>query len=130
MELATLSAAAITTLIVTKALEKSGELLGENGMKQVSKFMQLLREKFLPTADKLAVIEQLPPSPDKQNLALQVSQDVAAAASKDTDVAKAVEDIAKAFRQAEANKTTVYQNVIQKDNQKAVNVGHVDTFNM
>lgn len=50
MDPATLSAAAIATLVITKAFEKTGEVLGEKALSQGGKLVRLLKERF-PKAD-------------------------------------------------------------------------------
>jgi len=60
MEPVTLTAAAIATLVITKALEKSGEILGEKTLEAGNKLILLLKHKAPETA---AAIERAQTQP-------------------------------------------------------------------
>ena len=91
MELATLSAAAIATLIITKAFEKAGEELGEKAVSQGEKLLQLLRDKFPHTA--VAIEQAELPALDLGEVYLDetVAQEIEKAASSDNEVKEAVQ---------------------------------------
>lgn len=50
MEPVTLIAAAIATLVITKAFEKTGEILGEKALEQGGNLLSLLKRKAPTTA--------------------------------------------------------------------------------
>ncbi|MFB8788237.1 MAG: hypothetical protein U7123_05165 [Potamolinea sp.] len=60
MEPISLTAGAIATLVVTKAFEKSGEVLGEKALEQSGKLVKLIKEKFPKTSEKLALVPENP----------------------------------------------------------------------
>ncbi|MFP5272144.1 hypothetical protein [Coleofasciculus sp.] len=93
MEPLTLSAAAIATLVITKAFEKTGEVLGEKALAQGGKLVTLLKARF-PNADAaLARVEEQPEDWGEAVLELE------AAAQQDQEVAQAVQDVATAAQE-------------------------------
>ncbi len=55
-----LSASAIATLVLTKALEKTGETLGEKVMEKGGKLMKLLKHKSPNTEKAIALVPEAP----------------------------------------------------------------------
>jgi hypothetical protein len=94
MEPVTLTAAAIATLVITKAFEKTGEILGEKVLEQSGKLLSLLKRKEPSTA---AAIEQAQAQPLDYGDAYLVGQ-VEDAAKKDPEIAQAVEAVADAVK--------------------------------
>lgn len=93
MDPATLSAAAIATLIITKAFEKTGEVLGEKALEQGGKLVRLLKERFPKADSALARVEEKPQ--DWGEAVLEVE----AAAKDDPEVAEAVQEVATAAKE-------------------------------
>ncbi|NES80877.1 MAG: hypothetical protein F6K10_05440 [Moorea sp. SIO2B7] len=94
MELATLSAAAIATLVITKAFEKAGEELGEKAVSQSGKLVQLLRDKFPNTASVVEQTELPPLDLGEVHLDETVAQELERAASSEDEVKAAVQTLA------------------------------------
>lgn len=93
MDPATLSAAAIATLVITKAFEKTGEKLGEKALEQGGKLVRLLKERFPKADSALARVEEKPE--DWGEAVLEVE----AAAKDDPEVAEAVQEVATAAKE-------------------------------
>jgi cysteinyl-tRNA synthetase len=93
MDPATLSAAAIATLVITKAFEKTGEVLGEKALEQGGKLVRLLKERFPKADSALARVEEKPE--DWGEAVLEVE----AAAKDDPEVAEAVQEVATAAKE-------------------------------
>jgi cysteinyl-tRNA synthetase len=93
MDPATLSAAAIATLVITKAFEKTGEVLGEKALEQGGKLIRLLKERFPKADSALARVEERPE--DWGEAVLEVE----AAAKDDPEVAEAVQEVATAAKE-------------------------------
>jgi hypothetical protein len=93
MEPVTLTAAAIATLVITKAFEKTGEILGEKALEQGGKLLSLLKRKEPTTAK---AIEQAQTQPLDYGQAYLIGQQVEEAAKKDNEIAEAVAALAKA----------------------------------
>ena len=91
MEPATLTTAAIATLVLTKALEKTGEVIGEKGLAAVGKLLSLLRNKYRKIAE---AIESAQTQPLDYGQAVLIGQQVEEAAQQDPEIAEAVEDVA------------------------------------
>ncbi len=94
MEPVELTAAAIGSLFLTKALEKTGEKLGEEAFKQGSKLLQLLKRKSPET---VSAIEKVVQNPE---LAEQRPEDygVPVLVKKVEETAKADPEVAAALR--------------------------------
>lgn len=60
MEPVSLTTAAIATLVLTQAFEKTGEMLGEEVVKAGSKLTRLLKNKFPTTAGDIELAKQEP----------------------------------------------------------------------
>jgi cysteinyl-tRNA synthetase len=93
MDPATLSAAASATLVITKAFEKTGEVLGEKALEQGGKLVRLLKERFPKADSALARVEEKPE--DWGEAVLEVE----AAAKDDPEVAEAVQEVATAAKE-------------------------------
>lgn len=93
MDPATLSAAAIATLVITKAFEKTGEVLGEKALEQGGKLVRLLKERFPKADSTLARVEEK--LEDWGEAVLEVE----AAAKADPEVAEAVQEVATAAQE-------------------------------
>lgn len=91
MEPVTLTAAAIATLVITKAIEKTGETLGEKTLEAGGKLFSLLKRKKPETAK---AIEQAQNQPLDYGQAVLIGQQVEEAAKKDPEIAQAVETVA------------------------------------
>lgn len=87
MEPATLTAAAIATLVVTKAFEKTGEMLGEKVVEQGANLTRLLRHKSPSTATAIELAQQQPLDYGQAVLELE------AAAKTDPEIAQAVKEV-------------------------------------
>ncbi|WP_371819413.1 hypothetical protein [Tolypothrix sp. PCC 7910] len=88
----TLTAAAIATLVITKAFEKTGEILGEKAIEQGGNLISLLKSKE-PTTAKAIELAQTQPLDYGQ--AYLIGQQVEEAAQKDDEIAQAVAALAK-----------------------------------
>ncbi len=91
MEPVSLTAAAIATLVITKAFEKTGEIIGEKAWDEGEKLLVLLKRKEPNTAK---VIEQAKTQPLDYRQADLIGQQVEEAAKKDPEIAQAVETVA------------------------------------
>lgn len=88
----TLPNAAIATLVITKAFEKTGEeSVTKNASDQRDKLMQLLQIKFPETAMEIETVEE---KPLDYNQIFRFSLEVEKAAQIDPEVAEAVEAVA------------------------------------
>ncbi|MEH2292545.1 hypothetical protein [Nostoc sp.] len=90
MEPVSLTAAAIATLVVTKAFEKTGEILGTKALEQGGKLLSLLKRKEPITASGIELAQTQPLDYGQASLVEQVEQ----AAKKDPEIAQAVEALA------------------------------------
>lgn len=125
MDPATLSAAAIATLVVTKAFEKTGEVIGEKALEQGGKLVQLLKDRFPNTATAIERVEQ---QPLNYGEALLISRDVEVAASSDREVAETVDAVAKEVQiQNSAAIRQLIQNVSQYG-KFSTNIGNASNF--
>jgi len=91
MEPVSLTAAAIATLVITKAFEKTGEIIGEKAWDEGEKLLVLLKRKEPNTAK---VIEQAKTQAFDYGQAYLIGQQVEEAAKKDPEIAQAVEAVA------------------------------------
>jgi hypothetical protein len=94
MEPVGLTATAITTLIVTKAFEKTGETLGEKVLEKAGQLMTLLKKRFPKAEAAIVRAEQQPLDAGEAQLDPIVAGEIEAAAEKDPEVAKAVNEVA------------------------------------
>ncbi|MBD2166451.1 hypothetical protein H6G04_18810 [Calothrix membranacea FACHB-236] len=97
MEPVSLTAAAIATLVITKAFEKTGEKLGEKVLEEGEKLLSKLKEKKPSTANAIELAQQQP-----LNYGEAVLEEVKAAAQADPDINKAIKDV-EAVVKAEPN---------------------------
>lgn len=115
MELFT--AGAIATLVLTKAIEKAGETLGEKVMEKSGKLMQLLKRKSPDTASAIEVAAQHPElieqQPKDYGEAVLVEK-VESAANSDSEIAAAVQALADAVK-SQVPATTI-------ENWKGINI--------
>jgi hypothetical protein len=91
MEPVSLTASAIATLVITKAFEKTGEIIGEKAWNEGEKLLVLLKRKEPNTAK---VIEQAKTQSLDYGQAYLIGQQVEEAAKKDPEIAQAVEAVA------------------------------------
>jgi hypothetical protein len=95
------TAGAIATLVLTKAIEKAGETLGEKVMEKGGKLMQLLKRKSPDTASAIEVAAQHPElveqQPEDYGEAVLVEK-VESAARSDSEIAEAVQALADAVK--------------------------------
>ncbi|MEH2198447.1 hypothetical protein [Nostoc sp.] len=91
MEPVSLTAAAIATLVIIKAFEKTGEIIGEKAWNEGEKLLILLKRKEPSTAK---VIEQAKTQPLDYGQAYLIGQQVEKAAKKNPEIAQAVEAVA------------------------------------
>ncbi|MFK0732197.1 MAG: hypothetical protein ACIWVG_13710 [Gloeotrichia echinulata HAB0833] len=91
MEPITLTAAAIATLVITKAFERTGEILGEKALEEGDKLLSLLKQKAPKTAN---AIELLQTQPLDYGQAYLIGQQVEEAAKTDDEIAAAVASVA------------------------------------
>src|ERR671933_1588802 len=120
MDPATLSAAAIATLVITKAFEKTGEVLGEKALEQGGKLVQLLQERFPKASTALARVEEKPE--DWGEAVLEVE----AAAKKDEEVKATVDAIANEVK-SQSTFNQMMKNIVK--NNYGGNVGTVENDN-
>ncbi|MGH2415653.1 MAG: hypothetical protein ACRDEA_18565 [Microcystaceae cyanobacterium] len=99
MELVSLTAGAIATLILTKALEKTGEVLGEKALEQSGKLMQLLWQKFPKTAQTIESIDLPALEGDEVYLDAEIVKEIDAAVQADAEVAVTVQSLAQTVTQ-------------------------------
>ncbi|MGJ5634439.1 tetratricopeptide repeat protein, partial [Nostoc sp. CALU 1950] len=83
----TLPAVALTTLILRKAFEKTGEKLREKVLEECNKLLSLLRKKEPKTASAIELAQQQPLNYGQAYLVKQVEE----AANKDPEIAQAVQ---------------------------------------
>lgn len=95
------TAGMIATLVLTKAIEKAGETLGEKVMEKGGKLMQLLKHKSPDTASAIEVAAQHPElveqQPEDYGEAVLVEK-VDSAANSDSEIAAAVQALADAVK--------------------------------
>jgi hypothetical protein len=96
MEPTTLTAAVIATIVVTKAFEKTGEILGEKALEKGGELLVLLRRKKPDTASAIAKAQQQPL--DYGQVYLEATAKVEEAAKQDPEIAQAVENVAEAVK--------------------------------
>jgi hypothetical protein len=111
------TAGAIATLVLTKAIEKAGETLGEKVMEKSGKLMQLLKRKSPDTASAIEVAAQHPElveqQPEDYGEAVLVEK-VESAANSDSEIAAAVQALADAVK-SQVPATTI-------ENWKGINI--------
>jgi SepF-like predicted cell division protein (DUF552 family) len=92
-----LTAAAIATMMATKAFEKTGEKIGEAVVGSISKFLGALRRKDPKTADAIATVAQQPQLAEQQpqdyGTAVLVAK-VEEAAKDDVSLKQVIEELA------------------------------------
>lgn len=93
----TAAATAITTIIGTKALEKTGEKLGETLLEQCRKLIEQIQHKLPKVANAIQATEQQKPLDYAEAV-----PELKAAADKDPELAQAVQDV-EAAAKAEPN---------------------------
>ncbi len=91
MEPATLTAAAIATLVIIKAFEKTGEIIGEKAWNEGEKLVLLLKRKEPDTANAIELAQKQPLNYGQAHL---IGQQVEKAAKKDSEIAQAVASVA------------------------------------
>ncbi|MCW5317387.1 hypothetical protein GTQ43_27345 [Nostoc sp. KVJ3] len=122
MEPVSLTAAAIATLVITKAFEKTGEILGENVLEQSGKLFLLLKRKAPKTASAIELAQTQPLNYGQASLVEQVEE----AAKKDPEIAQAVEAIADTVK----SQPSIIQNFTNTvDKNYGGNVGNVANDN-
>ncbi|MGI2907581.1 hypothetical protein [Tolypothrix sp. VBCCA 56010] len=92
MEPATLTAAAIATLVIVKAFEKTGEIIGEKAWNEGEKLLLLLKRKEPSIANAVELAQTRPLDYGQAHL---IGQQVEQAAKKDPEIREAVADVAK-----------------------------------
>ena len=111
------TAGAIATLVLTKAIEKTGETLGEKVMEKGGKLMQLLKRKSPDTASAIEVAAQHPElveqQPEDYGEVILVEK-VESAANSDSEIAAAVQALADAVK-SQVPATTI-------ENWKGINI--------
>ncbi|MEH2320875.1 hypothetical protein [Nostoc sp.] len=90
MEPVSLTAAAIAAAVITKAFEKTGEILGAKASEQGGKLLLLLKRKEPKTASAIELAQTQPLDYGQASLLEQVKE----AAKKDPEIAQAVEVVA------------------------------------
>lgn len=88
MEPVELTAAAIATLVLTKAFEKTGEKLGESVLEKGANLLALLKRKFPNTASAIEISQQQP-----LDYGQAVLEKVKNIAQEDSEVAQAVKEV-------------------------------------
>ncbi|MCC5667463.1 hypothetical protein LC653_27165 [Nostoc sp. CHAB 5784] len=122
MEPVTLTAAAIATLVITKAFEKTGEILGEKALEQGGNLLSLLKRKEPTTATAIELAQAQPLDYGQASLVEQVEE----AAKKDPEIAQAVKDVADTVK----SQPSIIQNFTNTvDKNYGGNVGNVSNDN-
>jgi hypothetical protein len=103
MDPASLTAAAIATLVITKAFEKTGEIIGEKAWEAGGNLLSLLKRKAPDTAK---AIEMAQAQPLDYGQAYLLGEQVEAAAKQDAEIDQAVTDVANAA-QPQLTKTII-----------------------
>jgi hypothetical protein len=96
MEPVTLTAAAIATLVFTKAGEKVGEKLGEKVVEQTGKLMEVLKRKSPDTASAIEVVQKNPELAQKVPSEYSVkvlAEKIETLAQKDSEIREALQGI-------------------------------------
>lgn len=120
MEPLSLTAGAIATLVVTKAFEKSGEVLGEKALEQSGKLVKLIKEKFPKASEKLALV------PENPEYLGEAVLEVETAAQQDDEVKATVEAIADAVK-SQPKYNQMIKNIVK--NNYGGNVGTTENDN-
>ncbi|MEH2392118.1 MAG: hypothetical protein V7K21_10860 [Nostoc sp.] len=115
-------AATIATLVITKAFEKTGEILGETVLKQGGKLFLLLKRKEPKTASAIELAQTQPLDYRQATLVEQVEE----AAKKDPEIAQAVEAVADAVK-SQPSIIQNFTNTVEKN--YGGNVGNVSNDN-
>ena len=124
MEPIELTIAALASLIITKATEKTGEKLGEKLVEQGGNLLQQLRRKSPQTASAIEKVNETPLDWDQAVIDVkataadypevaQAVEAVEATISDDTELRKTLEDIAATIKSQPAS-TQNYHNTIEK----------------
>ncbi|WP_196509832.1 hypothetical protein [Nostoc sp. NZL] len=122
MEPVTLTAAWIATLVITKAFEKTGEILGEKALEQGGNLLSLLKRKAPTTATAIELAQAQPLDYGKASLVEQVEE----AVKKDPEIAQAVKDVADTVK----SQPSIIQNFTNTvDKNYGGNVGNVSNDN-
>ncbi|WP_191758539.1 hypothetical protein [Komarekiella delphini-convector] len=122
MEPVSLTAAAIATLVITKAFEKTGEILGEKALEQGGKLLSLLKRKAPNTASAIELAQTQPLDYGQASLVEQVEE----VANKDPEIAQAVEALADTVK----SQPSIIQNFTNTvDKNYGGNVGNVANDN-
>ncbi|MBD2518835.1 hypothetical protein H6G93_28515 [Nostoc sp. FACHB-973] len=122
MEPVSLTAAAIATLVITKAFEKTGEIIGEKAWNEGEKLFLLLKRKQPNTASAIELAQTQPLDYGQAHLIEQVEE----AANKDPEIAQAVETVANAVK----SQPSIIQNFTNTvDKNYGGNVGNVSNDN-
>lgn len=95
-----MTAAAIATLILTKAFEKTGEELGAKALEQGGKVLALLKRKRPDTATAIEKVVEQPALAEQEpaNFGTAVLVEQVEAATADPEVKQAVEQLAELAR--------------------------------
>jgi hypothetical protein len=120
MEPLSLTAGAIATLVVTKAFEKTGEVIGEKALEQSGKLVKLIKERFPKTSEKLALV------PENPEYIGEAVLEVEAAAEQDDEVKATVEAIADAVK-SQPQSNQMIKNIVK--NNYGGNVGTIQNDN-
>ncbi|MEH1861729.1 MAG: hypothetical protein V7L21_27885 [Nostoc sp.] len=121
MEPVTLTAAAIATLVITKAFEKTGEILGEKALEQGGNLLSLLKRKAPTTATAIELAQTQPLDYGQASLVEQVEE-----AAKDPEISEAVKAVADTVK----SQPSIIQNFTNTvDKNYGGNVGNVSNDN-
>jgi hypothetical protein len=123
-----MTAAAIATLILTKAFEKTGEKLTETVWKQGEKLLALLKRKAPETAGAIAAVAENPQLAEQRpaEFGVAVLVEKVEVAANDPDVRAELEELA---RMAEAQNPVVIENWKGINIKGGVNTVSGNTFN-
>lgn len=117
-----LTASMIATLVITKAFEKTGEILGEKALEQGGKLLSLLKRKEPNRASAIELAQTQPLDYGQASLVEQIEE----AAKKDPEIAQAVEALADTVK----SQPSVIQNFTNTvDKNYGGNVGNVSIEN-
>lgn len=110
MEPTAMTAGAIATLLLTQAVEKTGEKFGDKLHEQSDKLLHLLEDRFPTTATEIELTKQEPLSGAQAAL---IAQQVEDAAKADPEVAQSVQAIANAV-QSQPNRMEKFTHLAQE----------------
>ncbi|NER39743.1 MAG: hypothetical protein F6J93_38395 [Oscillatoria sp. SIO1A7] len=116
IDLISLGEKALVTLVLTKTMDKTGQILGKKAPQLKDKLMGLLRRNSPETASAIEKVAEQPElaeqQPEKYGQAVLVAK-VEEAARGDSEIAEAIRALAETTREAMQAQPNVVQNLAQ-----------------